>query len=300
MDETTENRADLELRAREGDPIEMARFGLRLLAEGEREGTMWIEHSAQKGYWGAAYILLKRAPSAESISRWQERTLELAIPAAERGDARAASVAAYVVSLQNKQGDAVRLATLAADAGDAPAMGMLAFLLAKEDPEEALRWETRGVELDDPDSLYRKSQRLKGSDPREAQVALLSAAEKGHPNAMVTLSRAAESGGDPESEQRWLQKAADSGDAEGMYQLGVLLSSKDEPLAMKWLEEAAMLGHISAMKGWPLSCNGTTMTAHFGGWRRHAMPGILALVRWSQMPLGGCPGVSKCSIEPIK
>jgi TPR repeat protein len=44
---------------------------------------------------------------------------------------------------------------------------------------------------------------------------------------------------DPEQARRWLERAAEAGDADAMNRLGVLLEDSDPEQARHWLEQAA-------------------------------------------------------------
>jgi hypothetical protein len=95
-------------------------------------------------------------------------------------------------------------------------------------------WEA-GLKQEQTENLRERPQRL-------------ARAERGEPAAMLELAWAAE---EPRERAAWFRKAAEAGDADGMYELGVLFYqgrgvTEDKQEARQWFERAARAGNAKA------------------------------------------------------
>ena len=78
------------------------------------------------------------------------------------------------------------------------------------------------------------------------QGALALAAEAGDPDAMYNLG-VLFNDSDPAQARQWYERAALAGDRDAMYNLGQLLYDSDPAQARKWWQQAAQAGHTDAM-----------------------------------------------------
>ncbi|HEX4540633.1 MAG TPA: tetratricopeptide repeat protein [Acidimicrobiales bacterium] len=135
-----------------------------------------------------------------------------------------------------------------AERGHARALHTLGKILEERDAakaEECFRWAARTGDIDAIADLGVMSA-VRG-DMVEAKGLLARAARSGHARAMYNLGVLSE-GVSPERTEEWYRRAAGAGFADAMYNLGVHLEAHDAPEeAEKWYREAASAGHIHAM-----------------------------------------------------
>jgi TPR repeat protein len=255
INQASRDRTALQRRVQQGDPQAMAQLGQLMLRDNQAEGEQLIRRSAELGSWEAANYLMMTAPTVALHDHWRNETLRLALVESERGNAGAASAAAYILAASDKE-RAIGLARQAAEAGDALAMDQLSVLLADRSGSEAGYWEDRAVAAGNAGALCRRAARLYDDDRPAAMELFRQAARKGHPYAMVRLGYECCRGGDLEGARKWYQLAAENGQPAGdrlsaidaMRRLGDLLADKDEVASLRWLQAAATRGDVEAMK----------------------------------------------------
>ena len=65
---------------------------------------------------------------------------------------------------------------------------------------------------------------------------------------MVTAGAEAFEAGSPGVAEQWFQRSADTGNAEGMFQMGLLVRSRgDDVTALTWYRRAVDAGHVNAL-----------------------------------------------------
>jgi len=159
----------------------------------------------------------------------------------------------------------------AAEAGDARAYGVLGMLMSaglgtERSLEKGIGWVRRGVETNDPGSLFVYGSWLyNGSfvtrDLAQGTALLRRSAKAGFGDAQAAMGKlymmASISGSDtaitPEEALHWTQVAAEANHTEGLYYMGMfsltgMLAPQDQGMGRNWLIKAARKGHFEAIK----------------------------------------------------
>jgi TPR repeat protein len=231
--------ADLLRRAaRQQHPPAMHHLGLLLSEQGaDQEAAQWFQKAAKEDY----------APS--------QTQLALAHLESTHGLARNPRVA-------------FRLMRRAAEQGHPQAQCCLGLLYAEgtgtpESPEQAVEWYARAAEQRHPDGLFclgRAHLTAYGGLPLDVTRGLelyRAAAEQSNAQAAFTLALMHAEGDQVEQSDskaaEWFRRAADLGDADGMYELsrclaqGKGVSQPDPVAAASWLERSAEADNADAL-----------------------------------------------------
>lgn len=162
-------------------------------------------------------------------------------------------------------GNKVAILEQKADTGDIPSIRQLAVCYANGDGVEknegkAYELMSRAAKAGDGEAMYRLSlffRRGRGVDRDLAKAdewLKKSTLTRFDPRSLGTPGQTASagSGGRPQINIEALERRANAGNAQSMYELGVYLSMgigipKDEKKAFSWLERAAKAGHVDAM-----------------------------------------------------
>lgn len=139
----------------------------------------------------------------------------------------------------------------AAEAEDTVGMYNLGVMLEKTDPDEAERLLRRAADDGFARAMARLSWLLRDSDREQAHFWAQRAVEAtpSDTGAMVRLGALLEEAGEVHEATQWYRRAAESGDASGMYNFGRLLEHTDRGEAERWWLRAAELGSAPAMAG---------------------------------------------------
>ncbi|WP_447003230.1 tetratricopeptide repeat protein [Saccharothrix isguenensis] len=198
-----------------GNPRALAVISTRLQERGEfEEAERWLRRAVETT--GEPFFMVELghvlAHRGEAAEPWYRR-------AAEAGDVGAmAHLGAVLVA--GSQDEAVRWYRMSAEAGRTSAMTALAVLLVhRGEVEEAERWLARasdasGVEVDH--ALWTSLPALEADE-------LGAREERAGARVLVVLGVLAQRRGDVDRAERCFLRAADSGDTQAMYEMGMLL-----------------------------------------------------------------------------
>ncbi len=207
--------------AESGHPRALAVISTRLRARGETdEAERWLRRAAEAT--GEPFFLVELGEllagrgDVDGAETWYRR-------AAEAGDVDAMGRLGSVLVARGGPGEAERWYRKAAGAGRVSAMADLGLLLLhRGEVAEADRWLDRasnagGVEVDH--DLWAALPPLDAAalDRRERDAAA-------HHRVLVVLGVLARRRGDPDGAERCFRRAADAGDAQAMYEMGMLLT----------------------------------------------------------------------------
>lgn len=130
----------------------------------------------------------------------------------------------------------------------------------EQDKEKALKWLEKASENGNVEASYELGEIYYGKDAflqivdiSRAKEYYRRGAEKSHLNSMQKLAVILDCYGSREEACEWYLKAAELGDAESMYRIGIAYSigkgvPENDVLAAKWLLKAADMGHPKAQR----------------------------------------------------
>ena len=202
----------------------------------EVEAVKWLRKAAEQGHVDAQYSLAQCYSYGKGVETNEEEAVKWLCKAAEQGHADAqyslAQCYSYGKGVETNEEEAVKWLRKAAEQGEKFAqlkLGMR-YCLGRgitQSIEDATKW----------------FDMIQENDPRSQYCFGLMFLEKSE----ITQELAKEA-------VKWFRKAAEQGDADAQFVLGVCYLegvgiTQDKTEAMKWLQKAAKQGHEKAKKG---------------------------------------------------
>lgn len=259
-DEWDETERLLRAAADAGHPIGMYHLGLTLmpLIGRGREAEEWFRKAADTGIGRAAVclaILLHQRGATAPLDEWLDR---------ERGAGSGDNVLAFAEQLaaRGEMADAETWCRHAVDLGSTQAIRRLGDVLhSRGDAEGARESYHRAADLGDISAMVSLSHHLyRSGEPAEAERWLRLAVQDAHvlrtrpeaedqvmTRAKLALAWLLDERGETQEAQQWYEEAAQEGNPDAMYNLGLLLERQgQQDEARRWFGRASDLGDVGA------------------------------------------------------